>query len=176
MIRSIYLAVSLLLSGQLTAQVVDNFSDGNFTNNPIWSGTTADFIVNSSQQLQLNNTVAATSYLTTPHNLSDLNSKEWRIWVKQSFSSSSSNFGRVYLTADNSDLSLVQNGYCLQFGEANAFDAIRLYKLEGGISTQLCAGIDGQIANSFNVAIKVKRDAVGNWSLFADLSGGQNFI
>jgi hypothetical protein len=176
MIRSIYLAVSLLLSGQLTAQVIDNFSDGNFTNNPTWSGTTADFIVNSSQQLQLNNTVAATSYLTTPHNLSDLNSKEWRIWVKQSFSSSSSNFGRVYLTADNSDLSLVQNGYCLQFGEANAFDAIRLYKLEGGISTQLCAGIDGQIANSFNVTIKVKRDAVGNWSLFADLSGGQNFI
>jgi hypothetical protein len=176
MIRSIYLAVSLLLSGQLTAQVVDNFSDGNFTNNPTWSGTTADFIVNSSQQLQLNNTVAATSYLTTPHNLSDLNSKEWRIWVKQSFSSSSSNFGRVYLTADNSDLSLVQNGYCLQFGEANAFDAIRLYKLEGGIATQLCAGIDGQIANSFNVTIKVKRDAVGNWSLFADLSGGQNFI
>jgi hypothetical protein len=40
----------------------------------------------------------------------------------------------------------------------------------------LCAGIDGQIANSFNVTIKVKRDAVGNWSLFADLSGGQNFI
>jgi hypothetical protein len=176
MIRSIYLAVSLLLSAQLTAQVVDNFSDGDFTNNPTWTGTSADFIVNSSQQLQLNNTVAATSYLSTSHNLSDINDKEWRIWVKQSFSPSSSNYGRIYLTADNADLTLAQNGYYLQFGEANAFDAIRLFKLDGGIANQLCAGIDGQIANSFNVTIKVKRDAVGNWSLFADLSGGQNFI
>jgi hypothetical protein len=158
------------------AQVVDNFSDGDFTTNPTWSGTTADFIVNGSQQLQLNNTVAATSYLTITHNLLDLNNKEWRFWVKQTFSPSSSNYGRVYLTADNSDLSLVQNGYYLQFGEANAIDAIRLFKLEAGVSTQLCAGIDGQIANSFTVNLKVKRDATGNWSLFADLTGGQNYV
>jgi hypothetical protein len=176
MFRNFLVVFLFFLTAKFSAQVVDDFSDGDFTNNPTWSGTLADFIVNSSQQLQLNNSVAATSFLTTPHNLSDLNSKEWRIWVKQSFSPSSSNFGRVFLTADNSDLTLVQNGYCLQFGEANAFDAIRLYKLEGGVSTQLCAGIDGQIANSFSVNIKVKRDASGNWSLFADLSGGQNFI
>ncbi|MFM7636250.1 MAG: lamin tail domain-containing protein, partial [Crocinitomicaceae bacterium] len=158
------------------SQVVDDFSDGDFNNNPTWSGTTVEFIVNTSQQLQLNNTIAATSYLTTNHNLADLNNKEWRIWVKQSFSSSSSNYGRVYLTADNTDLTLVQNGYYLQFGEANAIDAIRLFKIQGGISSQLCAGIDGQIANSFTTRIRVKRDALGNWSLFADLTGGQNFI
>ncbi|MBM3161330.1 MAG: lamin tail domain-containing protein, partial [Bacteroidetes bacterium] len=168
--------VILLWSLSMRAQVVDDFSDGDFTNNPTWFGTTADFIVNSSQQLQLNNTVAATSYLSTLHNLPDLNAKEWRVWVKQSFSPSSSNYGRVYLTADNADLSLVQNGYYLQFGEANAIDAIRLFKIQGGVATQLCSGVDGQIANSFTVRVRVKRDAVGNWSLFADLSGGQNFI
>ncbi|NBU46448.1 MAG: hypothetical protein EBS34_03210, partial [Flavobacteriales bacterium] len=116
-----------LISFTAFGQVTDDFSDGDFTTNPTWSGTTADFIVNTSQQLQLNNTVAATSQLTTTHNLPDLNAKEWRIWVKQSFSPSSSNYGRVYLTADNSDLTLVQNGYYLQFGEANAIDAIRLF-------------------------------------------------
>lgn len=165
-----------LISFTAFGQVTDDFSDGDFTTNPTWSGTTADFIVNTSQQLQLNNTVAATSQLTTIHNLPDLNAKEWRIWVKQSFSPSSSNYGRVYLTADNSDLTLVQNGYYLQFGEANAIDAIRLFKIQGGISSQLCAGIDGQIANSFTTRVRVKRDALGNWSLFADLTGGQNFI
>lgn len=165
-----------LFSFTANGQVLDDFSDGDFTNNPTWSGTTTDFIVNSSQQLQLNSTVASTSQLTTSHNLPDLNAKEWRIWVKQSFSPSSSNYGRVYLTADNSDLTLVQNGYYLQFGEANAIDAIRLFKLESGVSTQLCAGVDGQIANSFTVNVKVKRDASGNWSLFADLIGGQNFV
>ncbi len=165
-----------LVSFTAYGQVTDNFSDGDFTTNPTWSGTTADFTVNSSQQLQLSNTVAATSQLTITHNLPDLNAKEWRIWVKQSFAPSSSNYGRVYLTADNSDLSLAQNGYYLQFGEANAVDAIRLFKLQGGVSTQLCAGIDGQIANSFTIRVRVKRDALGNWSLFADLTGGQNFI
>ncbi|MFM7662227.1 MAG: lamin tail domain-containing protein [Bacteroidota bacterium] len=176
MLRTLFVVFMLLLAAKVSAQVVDNFSDGDFTANPTWSGTTADFIVNSSQQLQLNNTVAATSYLSTPHNLPDLNAKEWRIWVKQSFSPSSSNYGRVYLTADNADLTLVQNGYYLQFGEANAIDAIRLFKIQGGVATQLCTGVDGQIANSFTVRVRVKRDAVGNWSLFADLSGGQNFI
>lgn len=165
-----------LFSFVANGQVTDDFSDGDFTTNPTWSGTTADFIVNTSQQLQLNNTIAATSQLTALHNLPDLNAKEWRIWVKQSFSPSSSNYGRVYLTADNSDLSLVQNGYYLQFGEANAIDAIRLFKIQGGVSIQLCAGIDGQIANSFTTRVRVKRDALGNWSLFADLTGGQNFI
>ena len=160
---------------QIYAQVTDSFSDGDFINSPTWTGTTTDYIVNTSQQLQLNNSVAATSYLTTTHNLSDLNNKEWRIWVKQAFSSSSSNYGRVFLIADNADLTLVQNGYYLQFGEANAIDAIRLFKLQTGVSTQLCAGIDGQIANSFNANIKVVHDALGNWSLFADLTGGQNF-
>jgi len=170
------LVLLVLFSVKVSGQVTDDFSDGDFTNNPTWSGTTADFNVNTSQQLQLNNSVAATSYLSTPHNLSDLNNKEWRIWVKQSFSPSSSNYGRVYLTSDNADLTLAQNGYYLQFGEANAIDAIRLFKLEAGLATQLCAGIDGQIANGFTVNIKVKRDAVGNWSLFADLTGGQNFV
>jgi hypothetical protein len=165
-----------LVSFTAYGQVTDDFSDGDFTVNPTWSGTTADFIVNTSQQLQLNNTIAATSQLTALHNLPDLNAKEWRIWVKQSFSPSSSNYGRVYLTADNSDLSLVQNGYYLQFGEANAIDAIRLFKIQGGVSIQLCAGNDGQIANSFTTRVRVKRDALGNWSLFADLTGGQNFI
>ena len=170
------LVLSVLFSLNVKGQVIDDFSDGDFTNNPTWSGITADFVVNTSQQLQLNNSVASTSYLSTPHNLSDLNNKEWRIWVKQSFSPSSSNYGKVYLTSDNADLTLAQNGYYLLFGEANAIDAIRLFKLEAGVSTQLCAGIDGQIANSFTVNIKVKRDETGNWSLFADLLGADNFI
>jgi hypothetical protein len=176
MIHRFYLLFFLLVSAKLSAQVVDDFSDGNFTTNPTWTGTMSDFIVNSSQQLQLNNSVAGVSYLSLPHGLSSLENKEWRFWVKQTFAPSSSNYGRVYLIADNSDLNLVQNGYYLQFGEANAVDAIRLFKYEGGVSTQLCAGIDGQISSSFNASVKVKRDALGNWNLFADLSGGQNFI
>ena len=166
----------MLFFGISHSQINDDFTDGDFTSNPVWNGTTADYIINSSIQLQLNNTIAATSYLSTPHQLTTLNGKEWRIYVKQSFAGSGSNYGRVFLTADNADLSIAQNGYYLQFGEASTIDAIRLFKLQSGVSTQLCAGADGQIANSLSANVKVVRDDSGNWSLYADLTGGQNFI
>lgn len=159
----------------VNAQVSDDFADGEFSSNPTWTGNSNVFIVNSSQQLQLNNVNAATSYLSIPHGLSTLQNHEWQFWLKQNFSPSSSNFGKVYLSADNNDLNLVQNGYYLQFGEANATDAIRLFKLENGISTLLCSGMDGQIANSFTVGIKVVLTSSNVWELYADLSGGMNF-
>jgi hypothetical protein len=175
-IQGILLFFSLLSSFFVEAQLSDDFADGDFTANPSWTGSSAQFIVNASQQVQLNNTVSGTSYLSTAHGLSNLSNHEWQCWVKQSFASSSSNFGKVFLSADNADLSSAQNGYYLLFGEANALDAIRLFKLENGISTQLCAGLDGQISASFVARIKVVLSSTGNWDLFADLSGGSGFV
>ena len=48
------LLLLLLLPISLLAQVTDDFSDGDFTQNPTWSGTTEQYIVNNSKQLQLN--------------------------------------------------------------------------------------------------------------------------
>ena len=165
-----------LISANVHSQVTDDFSDGDFIGNPSWSGNTGDFLVNASQQLQLNNTIAGTSYLSISHGISNLLNHEWTFWVKQSFSPSSSNFGKVFLSADNSDLNSVQNGYYVLFGEANAIDAIRLFKVVNGISTQLCSGVDGQISNSFTVGVKVVLNTSGTWELSADLSGGTNYI
>ena len=165
-----------LTSVNVYSQVIDDFSDGDFSANPSWNGNTAEFVVNASQQLQLNNTIAGSSSLSLTHGINTLQNHEWHFWIKQSFSPSSSNFGKVYLSADNSDLTAVQNGYYVLFGEANAVDAIRLFKLENGIHTQLCSGVDGQISNSFTVGIKVVLNASGTWELSADLSGGSNYI
>jgi hypothetical protein len=176
MFRKYYFILLLLFSAKFSAQVVEDFSDGDFTNNPTWGGTAADFIVNSSQQLQLNNTVAGVSYLNTPHGLTSIDNKEWRFWVKYSFSPSSSNYGRVILTSSISDFTQGNDfGYFLQFGEAGSSDAIKLYRSESSIETLICSGPLGQIANSFQVAIKVKRNALGDWSIYADFSGGQNY-
>jgi hypothetical protein len=173
----LYLLFSILvLKTFAIGQVTEDFTDGDFSTNPIWTGTTADYIVNSSQQLQLNNTIAATSYLSTPHQLTTLNGKEWRFYIKQSFAGSGSNYGRVYLAADNADLTLAQNGYYLQFGEAGSIDAIRLYKLENGTSSVICSGSDGQIVNSITANIRVKRSATGEWSVFADFTGGESYV
>ncbi len=173
----LYLLFSILVLKTFAfGQVTEDFTDGNFSTNPTWNGSTADYIVNSSQQLQLNNTIAATSYLSIPHQLTTLSGKEWRFYIKQSFAGSGSNYGRVYLAADNSDLTLVQNGYYLQFGEAGSIDAIRLYKLENGTSSVICSGSDGQIVNSVTASIRVKRSAAGEWSVFADFAGGDSYV
>jgi hypothetical protein len=174
-LRTVLFHFFLALTLCLNAQLSDNFSDGDFTQNPVWQGSTGDFIVNGTGELQLNSVLVGASYLSTPHLLSNLTNKEWQIKVKQTFSPSSSNFGKVFLTADNADMNLVQNGYYLLFGETGSTDAIRLYNLTNGTATQICAGTNGQISASCNASVKVKRDAAGLWSLYADLSGGTNY-
>lgn len=169
------LFVLFLTQTHLYSQLTDDFSDGNFANSPVWSGTDADFIVNPAFELQLNNTIAATSYLSTAHGLSALDEKEWTFLTRQTFSPSSSNYGRVYLTADNANLPLAQNGFYIQFGEAGSTDAVRLFKMVSGVSTELLAGPVGQIANSFSVGIRVVRDNSANWSLMIDATGGTNY-
>jgi len=165
----------LLICSFAYTQVTDDFSDGDFLNNPSWGGSASDFMVNSNEEVQLNNTIASTSYLSTPHNLSTLDDQEWRIWTKQSFSPSSGNNGRIYLTSDNADLSAAQNGYYIQLGESGSTDALRLFKMEAGSSSVLCSGTDGQIASSFEVRIKVNRSSAGDWTLYADLTGGETY-
>ena len=174
-LRLLLLPITFILTSVFYAQVSDNFTDGDFTQNPAWQGTNADFTVNASGELQLNSLAAATSYLSIPHLLANLNDKEWQIKVRQTFAPSSSNYGRVYLTSDNTNLSLCQNGYYLQFGETGSTDAIRLFNLTNGVSTQICAGPDGQISSTCNASVKVKRSASGIWTLYADMAGGTNY-
>jgi hypothetical protein len=173
--KALFILLTLLAPLLAWNQVTDDFSDGDFTANPVWSGTNSTYIVNTGQELQLNNTIAATSYLSTPHNLSSLDNKQWELLVRQTFAPSSSNFGRVYLTSSSADLSTNPDGFYLQFGEAGSTDAVRLFKIVSGVSTQICATPDGLIAASFAVRVKVVRDNAGLWKLYADASGGTNF-
>lgn len=173
--KNILLFVGILTNLFVCSQVTDDFSDGNFSSNPVWTGTSVDYTVNGTFQLQLNNTVAATSYLSTPHGLADLNNKEWKVWTRQSFAPSGGNFGRIYLTSSNADLTTDPDGFYLQLGEAGSTDAVRLFKCVSGVHTELLAGPVGQIATSFSVRLRVVRDASANWSLYIDAAGGTNY-
>lgn len=172
-----FVALAIILTHSLSfSQISDDFSDGDFTSNPAWSGTVGDYIINGSQQLQLSALAAGTSYLSTAHGLADLNGKEWKIWTRQSFAPSSSNYARIYLTASNSDLSTDPDGFYLQLGEAGSTDAVRLFKCIGGVDTELLAGTTSQIAASFIIGIRVVRSASGDWTLAIDGGGGSNYI
>ena len=156
----------LLIPVVLSAQFSDDFTDGDFTQNPVWSGTTGKFIVNTSFQLQLNDTEASTAWLSSPYSVSG--DVEWKFWIKLAFSPSGSNFSNVFLVSDKEDLTQEINGYYVRLGEAGSLDAIELFKIQNGISTSICRGTEGLLANSFAVQVKVVKKADGNWKVFAD--------
>ena len=166
----------IFLSFGVNAQVTETFSDGDFSANPSWIGTTADYIVNSSFELQTNLAVAATSYLSVYHGLTTLNDKEWRLRVKMSFSPSTQNFGRIYLCAASQDPTTNPDGFYIQLGETGATDAVKLFSQVGGASTLICSGAAGAIANSFDFGIQVIRNNSGLWSLSTDAAGGTNYV
>jgi len=81
----------------------------------------------------------------------------------------------VYLVSDQANLEGSLNGYYLQFGETGSLDAVELFKQTGTTSTSVARGSNGTIANSFNLGVKVTRDASGNWNIYTDVTGGTNY-
>lgn len=165
----------LCLSNSLFGQTLqDDFSDGDFTSNPTWTGTTADFIV-ATGVLQTNNSgVSDTSYLSTAAAIQD--STVWEFFVELNFNPSNNNNARIYLQSDNVIPHATNNGYYLRLGENGSADAIKIYRVDGGAETQVFAGTAGTIATSPTAAIRVVRNSVGVWEVFADYAGGTNYV
>ena len=157
------LLLLLLLPFSLFAQVTDDFSDGDFTQNPVWSGTTANFIINSNKQLQLNAEGEGVAYLSLP--VTEYESMEWHFWIREAFAPSGNNYTDVWLSADIADLPQVTHGYFLRFGEGGSSDAITLFRKDTDGQQQICRGTEGAIAASFAVAVKVNCDREGNWMI-----------
>ena len=158
------------------AQITDGFTDGNFTLNPNWIGSDTKFEVNNSFQLHSKSTTSDSIFLVLENKLDFQNSVEWHFWMKHSFSPSSNNFSRFYLITNVLDLKSNPDGYYLQFGETGTNDAIRLFKRKNSISTQICAGTIGAISTNFIASIKVVREPSGEWLIYSDFNGGENYI
>ena len=157
------LLLLLLFPMVLFAQVTDDFSDGDFTQNPTWSGTVDKYIVNNNKQLQLNAEGEGTAYLSLP--ITEYETMEWQFWIREAFSPSGNNYSDVWLSADNADLSQVTQGYFLRFGEGGSSDAITLFRKDADGQQQICRGTEGAIAASFAVYVKVTCDREGNWMI-----------
>jgi hypothetical protein len=177
--------ITTLCSLPSFGQFTDDFSDGNITANPEWTGNTAVFIVNPSLQLQLNDVVDGQSVLSTSHPSVSLSAAdmEWQIWVKQTFSGSDNNQSRIYLSANGVPASYPTptgtagvQGYFLKLGEGGSADAIKLCRDNGsGTIAEIGAGTASLIASSFTVRIRVTRTAGGLWNVSADPAGGTAF-
>jgi hypothetical protein len=156
----------LLASQQLFAQVSDSFADGNFTNNPTWTGTTARFTISSGRLRLQAPEEAGEAHLATPSQALADASWEFSVWL--GFDPSSANYARVYLASSTANLGGALQGYYVMVG--NTDDEISLYRQTGTTGVKIIDGMNGRLAfpNS-SMRIKVTRDAAGHWQLYTDV-------
>ena len=186
MIKFLWAIVVTIVSSTLpyqsaTAQFSDQFSDGDFINNPAWSGNDLKFGVPSNSLWLQAPAETGNAFLTTPSEA--INNASWEFSIHLGFNPSSSNYARIYLITDQPDLTSPLNGYYVMIGGSS--DEISLYQQSGTTQTKIIDGLDGSVnLSTLDVRVKVTRDNSGNWLLYSDvgltgsfsLEGGVNNI
>jgi hypothetical protein len=157
------------------AQVQDDFSDGDFTNNPAWMGDDSLFVI-SNQQLRSRGTMGKDIFLSTENPFTT--NCEWRFWIRNAFSPSTQNFSRYYLLSNRENLKDSLNGYYIQLGGITGNnDSIMLFKQTGLSRTLIVGGRRGTVAKNNNlVRLRVLRSTSGNWEVYSDTTGGFDFV
>jgi len=162
-----------MLTFCLQAQLIENFTDGDFTDSPSWQGDTSKYIVNGNFELQNMDTAGGSSYLSVPAVTAD--STNWEFYFRLEFAPSTANQMRAYLTASQSNLSGPQDGYFLQVGASGGEDALDFYRQDGNGTTLLLSTPVGSAATNPEIRVRVTRSQNQEWELLADLAGGTDF-
>ncbi|MFH1159755.1 MAG: lamin tail domain-containing protein [bacterium] len=171
--RTLVVFCCILSALGLKGQVFDNFSDGDFTQNPEWAGDSLHFEVNGVGQLHLQSADVDTSWLAT--SCGRFFDTEWKFWMKLSFNSSTNNYARVYLTADRKELDQPLYGYFIQAGGAD--DSIRFMKQTGSVINSLFCFPDYTTGHSSNeIRFKIIRDTTDTWTMWVDSTGKADYL
>ena len=176
--KHLYLLLLLLLPALSQAQVVDAFTDGNFTANPAWTGDAASFqVVN--QQLQSNGPAVTSTtpiILGTPCQANT--GTVWEFWANLKFATSSGNLADVWLMSTQADFrSTNTNGYFVRLGGTD--DEVSLFRKDSAKTAVLVIdGQNGTLASTTNnlVRVRVTRTTANRWTLERDFTGGRTFV
>ncbi|MCB2376313.1 lamin tail domain-containing protein [Hymenobacter sp. BT635] len=159
------------------AQLTESFADGDFTQNPAWSGATADFQVNATQQLQSNGPAVTPTNTQLVTVSQAATGTTWEFWANLRLATSGSNYADVWLVSDLADLRAAANkGYYVRLGGTN--DEISLFrKNAGATAAAIIDGTDGTLSSTTNnlVRVRVTRSVQNVWTLERDLAGGTTF-
>ncbi|MBY0435828.1 MAG: lamin tail domain-containing protein [Cyclobacteriaceae bacterium] len=165
--------ILFLITNVCSAQFTDNFSDGNFTSNPTWTGDNAKFVINSGRLKLQAPAVAETAYLLTPSQA--IHAASWEFYLQMDFNPSSTNLANIYLVSDQANVTGNLNGYFVKAG--NTDDEISLYRQSGSTVTEIIDGLNGRLnLSTVQAKIKVTRDAAGGWQLFSDVGVTGTYI
>lgn len=156
----------------LQAQIKETFSDGNYTENPSWTGTTDNFLINSLGQLQLSAKGAGISTLFTKSEA--IENAIWECWIKINYNPTSYNYSCFYICSDKNEITNGCNGYYVQVGGSKK--EIALYLQEGTRKTKIIDGIDNRVdKDTVTVSLRITRDNKGNFILYSKLADENDF-
>lgn len=163
--RPLLIALLLLTASVVVAQFTDDFSDGDVSTSPRWSGDTSKFRVTSGQLQLFAPAFSGQAAIVTPSTGNFKSTWEW--WFGFDFNPSASNLLKVYLVSDKPDLHGPLNGYFVMAG--NTTDEVSLYRQTGTTVEKLIDGLDGRLNHAtIRGRIKVTTDEDDNWTLYVD--------
>lgn len=174
--RKTLVFLSLLCTKLAFAQLNDDFSDGDFTSNPVWGGTTTYFQVVDGVLTSNGPQATSTLYLSTPNSLSG--DVAWEFLVNLAFDPSTTNYPRIYLISNQQDLLTTtgKQAYYLQLGSSTNAENFSLVRQNGAALTTILNLPDKTRSpvSSVNVRVRVERSASGRWAIYTDFTGGTN--
>lgn len=153
------------------AQVIDDFSDGNFSSNPEWIGTTDKFRVEpASGMLQLFASAAdGEAWLFTRSE--SMENAVWQFRIRMGFNPSSSNYAQVYLATQYPDYPVLGNAFYLVLG--TTADNISLWERKAGVNRRLIEGLAGRLnLNNVDARVRVTRKKGGLFILEVNMGEG----
>jgi len=154
------------------AQVIEDFEDGDLSNNPSWTGDVSKFIIDNGNLRLQDESGSGTAFLSVESQA--IENAEWTLWLKMDFNPSSNNFTKIYLTSSDPDLSSALDGYFIKLGGTS--DEISLYRQDNDQVVEIIDGLDDRINISpVDLTLKVTRDELGNWELFSKLDGEPDY-
>ena len=168
---AVLLLSALVTSAQISGGFTDDFSDGDFTANPQWTGDAAKFRVNEEMELQLNDVEAtgnSTAMLSTVSQTID--DATWEFSVKYDFDPSTSNYCDVYLVSNNATVNSCTAGYFVRVCGVSSTDNVCLYRKSGSSSTKIIDGAALSLGSSNTFRIKVTRSSTGEWKLYTEVN------
>jgi hypothetical protein len=163
----------------MSTMVADDFTDGNFTANPAWQGSTGSYAVLTDATLPSGAATTDGSFLASNASVGQsalmvpsTEVAEWRFsWGSPSFSPSAVNHFGVILMSDASisDLGTSFNGYYLRIGVDVDPDRIELWRASGLTRTRVgnfTTPDFGAAALTNGLNVRVTRSNAGVFALF----------
>jgi Lamin Tail Domain/Bacterial Ig-like domain len=168
--RTLCLWTAIPIALDCTAQVNDDFSDGNFNIGTVWTGSDALFAVvddGGNQRLRSASPGAANYYLSTPS--TSVDDVQWDLFFDLRFATSGANYVDVYLMSTGADLASGVNGYFVRIG--GTADRLELFRSDAGAATSLAVQSPDAVVNSSSsnpFRLRVTRSPSGLFTLLYD--------